>query len=144
MSELKPDASVSDLSESTPAVNVAVLVGHCGFDQRPLQRAVDEALPGVQVDAVNGIKRLSIYLRPDALLLVNRVLDGRFTTASGIELIAELARHNAPPRMILISNYPDAQARAKEAGALPGFGKSDLRTPDAVARLHAAAGLPSA
>ena len=28
---------------------------------------------------------------------------------------------------MLVSNYEDAQASAVEAGALPGFGKSELR-----------------
>jgi hypothetical protein len=32
-------------------------------------------------------------------------------------------------KMMLVSNYPDAQAAAEKAGALPGFGKRDIGSP---------------
>jgi hypothetical protein len=31
--------------------------------------------------------------------------------------------------MMLVSNYPDAQAAAVAAGAVPGFGKREIGTP---------------
>lgn len=121
-------------------INTVVLVGHCGFDQSSLGRAIAAALPGVAVKSANDSAGLSTYTRPDALLLVNRVLDGRFDADTGVDLIQQLADQQPAPKLMLISNYPDAQARAVEAGALPGFGKSELGSPDTVKKLKALAG----
>jgi hypothetical protein len=41
---------------------------------------------------------------------------------------------------MLVSNYADAQQQAETAGALPGFGKSSLRTPETRERLRAVLG----
>jgi len=113
------------------------LVGHCGFDASSLRRAVEGYAPEASVTMVNSSEALSDYLRPDALLLVNRVLDGRFDTGSGVELIGALAGGPGSPAMMLVSNYDDAQRAAREAGALPGFGKAQLHDPDTADRLRA-------
>ena len=118
-------------------IGKVVLVGHCGFDQGSIGRAVVKALPGVAVESVYDTADLDRHAGPEALLLVNRVLDGRFGTGSGVDLIAELSRRDNPPKMMLISNYPDAQAKAVEAGALPGFGKNALRDPQTAQKLQA-------
>jgi hypothetical protein len=39
---------------------------------------------------------------------------------------------------MLISNFPDVQAAAVQAGGLAGFGKSELRSPRAAAVVRAA------
>lgn len=126
-------------STTTP-INTVVLVGHCGFDQSSLSRAVAAMLPGVAVKSINDSAALTAYSRPDALLLVNRVLDGRFDAGTGVDLIEQLAGQQPAPKLMLISNYQDAQARAVEAGALPGFGKSELGSPDTAKKLKALAG----
>ena len=41
--------------------------------------------------------------------------------------------------MLLVSNFEDAQAQAEAAGAMPGFGKSDLYHDDTTQRLKDAA-----
>jgi len=120
------------------AIRKVVLVGHCGFDQGSIGRAVAGALPGVAIESVYNTAGLNQHAGPDALLLVNRVLDGRFVTGSGVDLIAELSSRDAPPSMMLISNYPDAQAKAVQAGALPGFGKRELGLPQTLRKLQAA------
>ena len=61
------------------------------------------------------------------MLLINRVLGWGFN-GGGVELIASLRDGDDAPEMMLISNYADAQQAAVEAGALPGFGKSELHT----------------
>ena len=129
----------ADPQPQTP-INTVVLVGHCGFDQSSLSRAVAALLPGVAVKSANNTAGLTPYTRPDALLLVNRVLDGRFDAGTGVDLIQQLAGQNPAPKMMLISNYPDAQARAVQAGALPGFGKSEVGLPDTARKLKALAG----
>jgi DNA-binding NarL/FixJ family response regulator len=60
------------------------------------------------------------------LLLVNRVLDGGFEGSEGVELIRAFKASHPDVRTMLISNYADAQASAQAAGALEGFGKSEI------------------
>ncbi len=136
----KHNHSEVDNPDTWPRVNKVVLVGHCGFDQVSLARAVASALPGLAVESVYNAAGLDRHAGPDALLLVNRVLDGRFGTGSGIDLIVDLANQDPAPRMMLISNYPDAQAQAGNAGALPGFGKNEMGTTDTATKLRAATG----
>ncbi|MEM6393280.1 MAG: hypothetical protein AAF797_10950 [Planctomycetota bacterium] len=116
------------------------LVGHCGFDSGSLTRLVRSTFPDADVTAVNQQDDLT----PSAddapsfdLLLVNRVLDGRFDADTGIDLIRSVCPHTPA---LLISNFPEAQADAEEAGAHPGFGKSDLHKPLAADRLRDALG----
>jgi len=131
---------MNSVPKPSPPITHVALIGHCGFDGSALIRLARQALPEAQVDAVNHQKQLDAHRRPQSLLLVNRVLDGRFDAADGIELIRQLAANADPPRMMLISNYDDAQAQAVEAGALLGFGKSQMGSPASAQRLRDAAG----
>ncbi len=121
-------------------VRVVLLVGHCGFDESSLARAVAGALPDIDILSAAGRQDLDQHANPGSLWLINRVLDGRFKARSGVELIALYAQNEQGPRMMLISNYADAQADAVQVGALPGFGKQALRSPETVDKLKAAAG----
>ncbi len=109
------------------AINKIVLVGHCGADQYALTQAVERALgDDVAIESANTADELGRAVSAEALLLVNRQLDGRFDTGSGIELIRGLAGDAGGSVMMLISNYPEAQDEAVAAGAMQGFGKSNL------------------
>jgi CheY-like chemotaxis protein len=72
---------------------------------------------------------------PVDLVLVNRVLvdDG----CEGIALVRRLKEDPKAGRIpvMLISNYPEAQAAAVAAGAEEGFGKDDLESPETVRKL---------
>lgn len=70
------------------------------------------------------------------LVLVNRLLDR--DGSSGLDVIAEL--HAAQPglRLMLVSDYPEVQDEAVQAGALRGFGKAALETPETEALIRAA------
>jgi ActR/RegA family two-component response regulator len=114
------------------------LVGHCGFDAGSLRRFVQQHAPHATVTDICDPASLQRAASPDVLLLINRVLDGSFADDSGIELIREMAAKPDGPRMLLISNYADAQAAAVEAGARPGFGKSELGDASAVERFKEA------
>ena len=109
-----------------PDARSVILVGHCMPDKFMLRSAVKRLVPGSDIVTVNDEKKLAKHASSQSVLLVNRVLDGRFDTRSGIELIESLAAADDPPVAILISNRPDAQEQAVAAGARPGFGKSDL------------------
>lgn len=115
-----------------------LLVGHCGFDSGSLKSLAQTAVPGCKVLRVNDLADLEKQTSQADLLLVNRVLDGRFPIGSGVELIRDLAGKDAAPPMMLVSNYEDAQADAESAGALPGFGKSDVAKPATADRIAAA------
>ena len=102
---------------------------------------VERALPGANVVSVNDGGELDQTLDRVNLLLVNRVLDGRFDTESGIELIRSCAGRAGCPPVILISNHDDAQAEAEAAGASPGFGKADSNNEEAALRVREAVGI---
>ncbi len=118
---------------------VFVLVGHCWADRLGLKSAVKRAVPGARVEKANDMRALRAHLDRHAVLLVNRVLDGGFETGSGVDLIRHLAATGDAPAAVLISDHADAQVDAEVAGALPGFGKSQLRDETALDRLRRAA-----
>ncbi len=100
-------------------------LGQCSFDHAQLGRAFKNFAHIVAVeDEQSAIKLLGE--KSFDLLLVNREFDE--DGASGIEFIRAhlpLLKGKGIPAM-LVSNYPDAQALAVEAGALHGFGKAEM------------------
>lgn len=114
-------------------------VGQCGFDHGSIARALKTEF-GAEVVAVGTHSEAVATLQRGRfdLVLVNRVFDE--DGASGIDLIRTLKADpvlSALPVM-LVSNYPDVQREAEALGALPGFGKAELRTTKAKERLEAA------
>jgi len=117
-----------------------MLVGHCGPDAIMLKTVVQRALPEANVELINDHDALDASLTGDVVLLVNRELDGDFRTGTGgIDLIRHLTESATTAPMLLVSNFEDAQAQAEAAGAMPGFGKSDLYHDDTTQRLKDAA-----
>jgi len=109
------------------AIKRLALIGHCGFDSGSLAQFAQDIAPEAEVVRINDQAGLDKVADDQTLLLINRVLDGRFDIGgSGIELIQSLAKREDAPPMMLISNYEDAQQEAEAAGALPGFGKSQI------------------
>src|SRR4051812_41871848 len=104
-----------------------VLVGHCGPDSSYLRMAVARVQRNLIVSMADDDAELSREIGQGAeLLLLNRVLDYGFEQTDGAALIAELRARFPDVKMMLVSNYPEAQAEAVAAGALPGFGKREL------------------
>jgi CheY-like chemotaxis protein len=60
------------------------------------------------------------------LILFNRQLDYGFETDEGVEMIKRLRTTNPSLKAMLISNYPEAQQAARQAGAVEGFGKREI------------------
>ena len=71
------------------------------------------------------------------LILVNRILDG--DGALGMDLLRDWKDdpEYAGPPVMLVSNYSDAQKQAVALGALPGFGKATLASPETREKLAA-------
>jgi two-component system chemotaxis response regulator CheY len=78
-------------------------------------------------------------LRQDdfVLVLVNRILD--YDGQRGLDFITRLKEDEQLRTLpvMLVSNYEDAQQEAVARGALPGFGKAELRQPQTLGRLRA-------
>jgi two-component system, chemotaxis family, chemotaxis protein CheY len=104
-----------------------VLVGHCGPDATYLRMAVKAAGENVALSSVDDNAGLEQALKAGVdLVLFNRELDYGFEPATGVEMIRMLKQRYPQVRMMLISNYPEAQAAAVTAGAIPGFGKREI------------------
>lgn len=101
-----------------------LLVGHCRADSFAMTAALGRYAPGASFVRANTTDELRAHAEADAFL-VNRVLEGRFATGSGVELIVTMPEAQRQ-RTALVSNLPEAQAEAVAAGAVPGFGKAVL------------------
>jgi CheY-like chemotaxis protein len=112
-------------------------VGQCSFDHGSMTRHLGK-IYGAEVAKANTVGEALVTLRAGNfdLVLVNRVFDGDGT--QGLDLIRAI---KADPELasipvMLVSNYEDVQVEAQSLGALPGFGKADLRH-DSVPALEA-------
>lgn len=120
---------------SKPATErTIVLAGHCGPDAHMLAAAVRSAAPGARI-VMNTDESTLWQANPD-LILVNRILDGRYEDEQGLGLIRRAVERGVPA--MIISNYADAQAAAVQAGAAPGFGKSEARSDKAASAIRTA------
>ena len=103
-------------------------VGQCSFDHGSITRHLKK-IYGAEVAGANTVGEALVTLRAGEfdLVLVNRIFDGDGT--EGLDLIRAI---KADPELahvpvMLVSNYEDVQVEAQSLGALPGFGKTDLR-----------------
>lgn len=118
-----------------------VLVGHCGPDSSYLSMAVKSAVKDALITAADSEAELRQEIAAGAdLLLLNRVLDYGFPTSNGVELIRTLSAAHPTVKIMLVSNYADAQAAAVAEGALPGFGKREIGSPKVKQLLQNAVG----
>lgn len=106
-----------------------LLVGHCNIDGPMLQEILSAEIPGSRVERVNSDADLSRTVGEGAdLLLINREPVG--FDESGLELVRKVCGECPGTKVMLVSDHPDAQEEAVEAGALPGFGKSQMGSPE--------------
>jgi DNA-binding NtrC family response regulator len=121
--------------------NTVLSVGQCGYDDSRIAQVVRKAL-GAFVQRAHSADEARRLLTTNqyALVLANRQFDAG---GSGLDLIAELKRSGVTTPLMLVSDYADAQARAVANGALPGFGKSAIGSPDVIKTLQAAVPQPT-
>lgn len=115
--------------------------GQCGFDHGAISRLLNSlGAEAVAADTADRLMHAARQSLPD-LILVNRI--GDTDGSSGLELIKKLKSDPELKRVpvMLVSNYPDAQQEAEKLGALPGFGKSALSSPDTESLLRSVLGL---
>ena len=117
------------------------LIGHCGPDSSYLRLAVMKASKGVKVVGADDREELQRVLEEGAdLLLFNRELGYGFDEEMGVDVIKRLRAERPDLKMMLVTNYPEVQAVAVAAGALPGFGKREIGSPRVVQLLKDALG----
>ncbi|WP_428939357.1 hypothetical protein [Fontivita pretiosa] len=142
--ESQPSTGQSAHGDTTTTRRTVGLVGHCAPDAAYLRLAVMKAVknaPDVQVVAVDDQAELEKLLAQGVdLLLINRQLEYGFESDQGVELIRRLRTRYPGLKMMLVSNYRDAQEEASLAGALPGFGKREIGSPRVTQLLRAALG----
>jgi two-component system, chemotaxis family, chemotaxis protein CheY len=106
------------------------LVGHCGPDATYLRLTVARAVKDAQIVMVDDQHDLNQLLEGGVdLLMFNRQLEYGFETDEGVEMIRRLKAANSAVKVMLVSNYPEAQQAATAAGAVPGFGKREIGSP---------------
>jgi CheY-like chemotaxis protein len=117
------------------------LVGHCGPDSSYLRMAVTRAVKDVQVVFADDQHTLNKLIESGLdLVLLNRQLDYGFETDEGVELIKRLREKNPSLKAMLVSNYPEAQQAAVQAGAVQGFGKREIGSPKVSELIRSALG----
>jgi DNA-binding NarL/FixJ family response regulator len=117
------------------------LIGHCGPDSSGLRALISRAAKDVQVVFAEDSAELGRVMSQGVdLLLFNRVLDYGFDSTDGVAVMRGLREQYLNAKMMLISNFSDAQAQAVAAGALPGFGKREMGSPRAVELIRSALG----
>src|SRR5690606_14116937 len=123
-------APIEGLRHPQPAIRTTTMpgpcvlsVGQCSLDHGSISRFLQKTLDA-QVDAVASADQALGALR-HAPSPFDRVFD---RGGSGLDLIRTIRQDAslAEVPVMLVSNLPDAQQQAVEAGALPGFGKDDL------------------
>ncbi len=111
-------------------------VGHCDLDHEALCRLLDSC-GAVEVASADRIADAVGAVRDGSydLVLINRVFE--FSGESGIELIRKLRADPAgrDSVLMLVSNLEAAQQEAVAAGAVRGFGKAELDSPQTRAAL---------
>jgi hypothetical protein len=106
------------------------LVGHCGPDASYLRLAVTRAVKDAQVIFADDQDTLTKLIEGGVdLILFNRQLDYGFETDEGVEMIKRLRESHPSLKAMLVSNYPESQQAAREAGAVEGSGKREIGSP---------------
>ena len=125
--------NVKSEDSSPPKQGVVVSVGQCGFDNGQMRDLIRSLDPALEIRTADDFEETLDLLASAKgrirLVLVNRVLDA--DGSSGIDLIRTIRASadrlgNVP--LMLVSDREPAQAQAIAEGALPGFGKSALRS----------------
>ncbi|HMO13273.1 MAG TPA: hypothetical protein PKD64_05555 [Pirellulaceae bacterium] len=118
-----------------------ISVGQCSADNANITRALSRFVD-CRVEYVESFAELVHACRTcvPQLVLVNRILDS--DGSNGIEIIDRMKSDQSLRTIpvMLVSNLVDAQDAAVNAGALRGFGKSELNQPVMETLVRAALG----
>jgi DNA-binding NtrC family response regulator len=114
-------------------------VGQCGIDGSEMEERFTQELDAdvLSVDTAADAKQ-AISEEDFDVVLVNREIaaDG----SSGIDLIGALKKSGLKTPIMLVSDQEDAQETAVKLGAVRGFGKSELESPETLELIRNTAG----
>ena len=104
-------------------------VGNCAADHAAIRSLIERGFDATVTRAHGEHDSLAV-LRSERfdLVLVNRLLD---RGGEGMQVISRIKNDPDLARVpvMLVTDYPEHQRAAVEAGAEHGFGKSELQTP---------------
>jgi two-component system, chemotaxis family, chemotaxis protein CheY len=116
-------------------------VGQCGPDHATIRRYLTNHFD-VEVIRTHGLADTLNELKAGEfhLVLINRKLDADYS--DGIEILRVMKADDATSSVpvMLVTNYPEHQDAAEQAGALRGFGKLEFDRADTKERLAAVLG----
>jgi DNA-binding response OmpR family regulator len=106
-------------------------VGQCGIDGPRMTRMLESKV-GVEVVTADSVDEAMGLLSAGAfdLVMVNR--EFALEDSGGVDLIRRMKEAGNRTPVMLVSDKPDAQKQAEAAGAVHGFGKSQLESPATV------------
>jgi two-component system, response regulator, stage 0 sporulation protein F len=111
-------------------------VGNCSADHRAIASLIIRQF-GAEVVRAADLADATRQLQSQSfdLVLVNRQLNS--DRGDGLEVIRHIKRdpHLAHVPVMLVSNFPEYQQEAVQAGAVEGFGKQSLHADETVERL---------
>lgn len=108
-------------------------VGHCSADGAAIKSFLKQNFDVDVVSAATADEAMSsLHNSPFDLVLINRVFDA--DGQSGLTLLQDIKNHAGLSKVpvILISNLAEAQKKALDRGAAPGFGKQDIGSAKAI------------
>ena len=111
-------------------------VGQCGFDHASIAGLLKREF-AAEVVAADGPADALAALGdgPCDLVLVNRRLDADGSDGLDVIRLLKANPQYAAVPVMLVSNYPEYQQQAMQAGAEPGFGKLELSRPETRSKL---------
>lgn len=112
-------------------------VGQCGFDHGSISRFLEGHFAVEVTPSATAASAISLLRKePFDLVLVNRQLDA--DGSEGLDLVKALKADSALAAMpvMLITNFPEYDQQAVELGAVSGFGKAAMGSPDVIQRLE--------
>jgi response regulator RpfG family c-di-GMP phosphodiesterase len=111
-------------------------VGNCGPDHSSISSLLRKHFNVEILRADQATDTFDILEKQSVdLILINRKLDIDYS--DGIDILRALKATSTTQHIpaMLITNYPEHQQQAVSLGALYGFGKLELGTPETLARL---------
>ncbi|MEC8556817.1 MAG: response regulator [Planctomycetota bacterium] len=113
-------------------------VGNCGPDHRSICQLIERLFPGSKVAKADTLDQTLNMLRESSfdLVFINRKLDIDYS--DGIEILKQIKADEelAATPVMLVTNYAEHQDTAVAAGAVRGFGKLELATPETRQKLE--------
>lgn len=111
-------------------------VGQCVPDQAAIERMLSGNFEVTVEKAATAEEALAAVRAGGVdLVLVNRKLDIDYSEGSEIITAIKQDEATASIPVMLITNYPEHDEAAVKLGAVSGFGKASLSTPETIAKL---------